>query len=138
MSRVATLRMHMDSMRRFASASTAVFLFALTGCAHRALQAEPMPLCDTTELTTSVASEDMRRALVQAQVLSNSRYGEDCLVCAELLRVEQGEIHLHIRSPPPDPGIDTSATLTVRARDGQVVDSRLYHSCSAHSARKGG
>jgi hypothetical protein len=131
MSRAVKLRRQRRSMRRLASASTAVFLFALTGCAHRALQVEPMELCYATELSAYIASEDLQRALVQAQAFSNSRYGEDCFVCAELLGFEQGEIHLHIRSPLPDPGIDTSATLKVRALDGHVVESRLYHSCHA-------
>lgn len=52
-------------------------------------------------------------------------------MCAELLAFDQGQINLHIRSPLPDPGIDTSATLKVRAVDGRVVESRLYHSCNA-------
>lgn len=135
MSRAAKLRMQRRSMRRVAWACATVFLCSLSGCAHRAPQAEPMQLCYATELSASVATEDLQRALVQAQAYS--RYGEDCFVCAELLGFEQGQIHLHIRSPLPDPGIDTSATLKVRAVDGRIVESRLYHSCNARSTQKG-
>ncbi len=131
MSRAAKLRMQRRSMRRVACACATVFLCAFSGCAHRAPQAEPMQLCYATELSASFATDDLQRALIQAQAFSNSRYGEDCFVCAELLALEQGQIHLHIRSPLPDPGIDTSATLKVRAVDGRVVESRLYHSCNA-------
>jgi hypothetical protein len=131
MNRAVELRMQRRSMRRVAWACAALLLYMLPGCAHRALQIEPMQLCYATELSASIASENLQRALVQAQAFSNSRYGEDCFVCAELLGFEQGEIHLHIRSPLPDPGIDTSATLKVRALDGHVVESRLYHSCHA-------
>lgn len=137
MSRAAKRRMQSRSMRRVAWACASLLLCSLSACAHRVLQVEPMQLCYATALSASVASEDLQRALVQAQAFSNSRYGEDCLVCAELLAFDLGQIHLHIRSPLPDPGIDTSATLKVRAADGRVVESRLYHSCNARSTQKG-
>ncbi len=136
MSRAAKRRMQSRSMRRLAGACASLLICSLSGCAHRALQVEPMELCYATELSASIANEDLQRALRQAQAFSNSRYGEDCFVCAELLAFDQGQIHLHIRSPLPDPGIDTSATLKVRVADGRVMESRLYHSCNARSTRK--
>lgn len=131
MTRPGKQRTQIHSIRRVAWACASLLLCSLSGCAHRALQAEPMELCYATELSASIATGDLQRALRQAQAFSNSRYGEDCFVCAELLAFEQGQIHLHIRSPLPDPGIDTSATLKVRGVDGRVVESRLYHSCHA-------
>lgn len=136
MSRAGEQRMQIRSIRHVAWAYASLLLCSLCGCAYRTLQVEPMQLCYTTELSASIASEDLQRALRRAQAFSNSRYGEDCLVCAELLAFEQGQIHLHIRSPLPDPGIDTSATLKVRAVDGRVVESRLYHSCNAQVLSK--
>lgn len=101
-----------------------------TGCASLPSTTEPMPLCLRSVVTDAIEASQLRSALVKAQAFSNQRYGEDCYVCAELQRFEEGEIELHIRSPLPDSWVGTSATIRVRAADGKILDKTLYHSCS--------
>jgi hypothetical protein len=90
-----------------------------------------MKLCAVTEETEALDPIQLRMALVRAQSYSNDFCGEDCFVCAELLRYEEGNIELHITSPVQDMLINTSAVITVRAADGKVLDKGAYHSCHA-------
>jgi hypothetical protein len=95
-----------------------------------------MALCSETPRSENIDPSLLRTALVEARVYSNKIYGSDCLVCAEVMLSDASAVELHITSPIKDMFINTSATITVRASDGQVTDKAQYHSCHARITSK--
>ena len=65
-------------------------------------------------------------------------YGNDCLVCAEILDVNNDSIEFHITSPDNENAlINTSATVVIEISGGNVLDKTLYHSCKVSVVKAG-
>lgn len=91
----------------------------------------PMKLCADDERSKAIDPKFLQSALVEAQRYSESVYGTDCFVCAEVFVFDPSKLWLHITSPVPDMFINTSASIWVRRSDGKVVERSLHHSCHA-------
>ncbi len=107
-------------------------LFA-SGCAT--VPSERMSLCYDSERANEIKPEILAQALVKATTWSTEIYGADCFVCAEILPTIDTEFTLHITSPFDDMILNTSATMTFRATNADVVDTAKYHSCQARIKR---
>src|SRR5688572_18936081 len=101
------------------------------GCAtHTAPSSGQMATCVEGAAPANVTPESFAASLIEAQRFSDEKYGADCFVCAEVFD-ELDKYMLHITSPIEDMLVNTSAAITVRKRDGEVIERAIWHSCHA-------
>ena len=94
-------------------------------------------LC-ANEKTSNIDNVVLVKALNRVSEYAIETYGDDCLVCAEVLDVNTADIEFHITSPGNENApFNTSATVVVEITSGKVLDKALYHSCKVRVVKSG-
>jgi hypothetical protein len=94
-----------------------------------------LKLCSGTP-PRNIDSAVFAKAMIEAEQWALPIYGDDCVLCVELLHQTRRTFQIHITSPDPrnELWINTSAVMTFDNATGRVLDSGVYHSCHVRRA----
>ena len=113
-------------------------VLSLSACKNISKNDEPsIAFCDEKEKNQlNIAATELIPMLQKTQQFSLKIYGNDCVVCAEILETSELELTLHITSPDLDEVIlfNTSAYISFNKKTGSTIEKGVWHSCKVRFA----